>query len=122
MGPQEENPVYKYLNHERNNRNILDFMLSSTFMSSCSQRRTQSERFLMNNTHSPNFRAFSKRQSCKTTKQVESFRSKGETIYHNAESVAHYLKSRKSKLSILGKYNDTVERYCKFVPKTYEQN
>ena len=49
-------------------------------------------------------------------------RLKGENIFLDVDSVQNDLKRKKERIKILDKYINKVDRYCSFIPQTYEQN
>ena len=122
LDPKEDNPVYHLMRNEKTTKTVIDYILQSTLPNQHEKRRAQSEKFIIEKTHSPNFRAFSKNERVKTQKDVESFREKGEDIFLTADKIQLDLKKKKERLKILNKYVDQVDRYCSFIPKTYEQN
>ena len=53
---------------------------------------------------------------------MEDLREKGEGIFLTADKIQLDLKKKKERIRILDKYVNQVDRYCSFIPKTYEQN
>ena len=44
---------------------------------------------------------------------------KGENIFIKADNFQTDLRKKKERLRILDKYNNKVDQYCSFIPKTY---
>lgn len=72
--------------------------------------------------YSPNFNAFSRNERSHTCKELETLRTQGKNIFEEADEVIYDLRKKKKKIGILNKYNNEVDRYVKFIPKTYEQS
>ena len=60
LDPKEENPVYHLMKNEKTTKTVIDYILQSTLPDQQSKRRAQSEKFILEKTHSPNFKAFSR--------------------------------------------------------------
>jgi hypothetical protein len=60
MDPQEGNPVYRHLRRERNNKHIINFILSAAPDLNSQQQSKFSPQYLRSKSFSPNFMAFAK--------------------------------------------------------------